>query len=112
MTPDEACINYAIAAASVRELSAAIRKGLCERTVKYVHECEKGNPQVYECPKECLADKFAGDEIDSMCAVCENRFDLVRKRKLARGRLGQAKRAVFAVGKRLNKPCGEAERKA
>ena len=103
MTSEQACINYAVAAEAVKLLSQSLRTGTCERVGEHLAAVVagmSGEPS----PEECLHDFFTDDlEREDMCSECERKLGLVRQRKDARLRLGQAKRAVFTVGKRLNR---------
>ena len=103
MTSEQACINYAVAAEAVKLLSQSLRTGICERVGEHLAAVVAGM-RIDNCPEECLHDFFVDDlESEDMCSECERKLELVRQRKDARLRLGQAKRAVFTVGKRLNR---------
>ena len=104
-TTESICIDYTVAVGFVKELSAGISKGTCERTAEYLRNQEAGKYQPDGCPVECLGELFAdpelGEDGDQICEVCQERLRLIKERKLARQKLGSAKRAVFARGKML-----------
>lgn len=114
-TAEEVCIAYARAAQVIRELTAKIKPWEC---TKYV----QGGVNIYKLGATepidvCLQRLFekrdeenesrddyenAQEEIEAdMCARCLESLRAVRDRKKARVLLGAAKRAVEAIGKRL-----------
>ena len=105
-TAEEVCIEYHLAAAEIRRISAVIKAQVCQRDRDY-QEALKTNPRA-DFPKQpCLSEYFALPRMDDgdfegFCEYCQIAYDAVQERKRARQRLGAAKRAVGAVGKRLN----------
>jgi hypothetical protein len=110
-TAEDACIEYAIAVADVRQLTRVIGdpENQCLRWSKW-----EANKFVGVAPEPCLTVHWRidhdrdGREVpempyDDMCDSCKLRCDRVRERKIARERLGAAKRVVGAIGKRLIK---------
>lgn len=114
-TPEQVCIEYAIAVAAVRELTRKIVPGEC--TLMASSEFRPGWPGGTTPIDPCISRLFslkqedernreayleASDEIEEeMCDRCKVSLQAVRDRKTARVRLGTAKRSVEAVGKRL-----------
>ena len=88
LTPESACVEYAIAADAVREISAKIRVETCERAI--------ANPLDLSCLRV-----FFEEQEGDLCPGCEQKLQLVKDRKEARKRLGHAKRAVLMVGRRI-----------
>ena len=114
-TAEEVCIEYHLAAAEIRRISAVIKAQVCQRDRDY-QEALKTNPRA-DFPKQpCLSEYFAlpriedehgnlhmdDGDFEGFCEYCQIAYDAVQERKRARLRLGAAKRAVGAVGKRLN----------
>lgn len=114
---EEVCIEYAIAAVAVRDITRKITPGECallvaEEAIPWHMRDEK--PAV-PCISKLLSLKpevghnygaylEESQEIeDEMCERCQESLKAVRDRKLLRKRLGAAKRSVEAVGKRLQK---------
>jgi hypothetical protein len=112
-TAEEVCIAYAQAVAEVRRFAGEMKKYPCEVVFDW---CESS--QETPNPEDCLDEYFrvetyqAGDDrpterraiaIDEVCPNCQERLRTINDRKDARKRLGAAKRAVEAVGKRLRK---------
>lgn len=124
-TPEDACVEYAIAAAEVRQLTKVIGDPLnrCLRVLAWEAEGIESMCIVPQ-PEECLTVHWrivlerGGDgeareapemPYVDMCDSCQLRHSRVRERRTARQRLGVAKRSVEAVGKRLNAECGTKE---
>jgi len=119
-TADEVCIEYHLAAAEIRRISAVIKAQVCQRDRDY-EEAMKTNPHPGFSKQPCLSEYFAlpriedehgnlhmdDGDFEGFCEYCQIAYDAVQERKRARPRLGAAKRAVGAVGKRL---CAEASR--
>jgi hypothetical protein len=115
-SPEDVCIEYAIAAAHVRELTRKIVPGECTNMASTESLPTWGEPPAPHEP--CISRLFslkpeygrdresyleASEEIqDEMCDRCRESLKAVRERKIARVRLGAAKRSVEAIGKRLN----------
>jgi hypothetical protein len=111
---EEVCIEYAVATRIVRELSAKVRPGEC--TSMASAEFRPGWPGPSTPIEPCISRLFSlkptpgedydyyleeAEEIESeMCERCVESLKAVRERKEARKRLGAAKRAVEAIGKR------------
>jgi hypothetical protein len=103
---EDACIEYAIALATVREHSLVIRSFPCKEASNH-HFDETGE-------RECLSEYWHGItgpdgfvarpqiKFDDMCENCKKREQAYHDRKEARKRLGAAKRSIAAIGKRLN----------
>jgi hypothetical protein len=110
-TPEEVCVEYAIAAAAVREYHGVMKNNFCQ--VVY-DENGIGRPGFRGDGEDCLSQYWARIqtdngtisapeiEYDEMCDNCKKREQAYRDRGEARKRLGAAKRSVEAVGKRLN----------
>lgn len=107
-TAEEVCIAYAQAAQVVRELTKKIAPTECAFLAAndaYTVPCIS---QLFSVTHE--ADGYGGDlyegkceDIEAeMCDRCLESLKAVRDRKKARIRLGAAKRAVEAIGKRLD----------
>lgn len=115
-TPEEVCIAYAAAAKAVRDITKRISP--CECIPVVAHDAQPWNGQnedVRPCISQLFsvtheADGYGGDlyegkceDIEAeMCDRCLESLKAVRDRKKARIRLGAAKRAVEAIGKRLS----------
>lgn len=116
-TPEQVCIEYAIAVAAVRQLTKVIGDPLnrCLRVLSWEADGVEAMCIVPQ-PEECLtvhwrvslerASDGEAREVPEMpyvdmCDSCQLRHQRVRDRKAARKRLGAAKRSVEAVGKRL-----------
>lgn len=105
-TAEDVCVEYAIAVAAVRE----------QTRIMAAHRCTEGSRKNFNetGETECLDDFFAAPKgpdgefpryrefHDRMCDNCKRRLQALDDRRQARIRLGAAKRAVEAVGKRLN----------
>lgn len=115
---EEACIAYSIAAKEVRELTKKIYPGECTRlvTCDVLPWSVRPDDTVVPCISKlfsvthesdgCGGDMYQekSDEIEcEMCERCLESLKAVRDRKVARKRLGAAKRSVDAIGKRLNR---------
>lgn len=110
-TPEDACVEYAIAVAEARRCQESMKHYLCQ--VVY-DEAGLGRPGYRGDGEECLSlhwQRTQTDngfihtpeiEYDAMCDNCKRREQAYRDRCEARQRLGAAKRSVEAVGKRLN----------
>ena len=112
-TAEEVCIEYHLAAAEIRRISAVIKAQVCQRDQDY-EEALKTNPALDRL-QPCLSEYFAlpriedehgnlhmdDGDFEGFCEYCQIAYDAVQERKRARPRLGAAKRAVGAVGKRL-----------
>lgn len=107
-TAEEVCIEYALAVAEVRFQTCLLRD----------HRCTEGSRKNFNetGERECLDRHFEIEIYDSghgnpkerpglaaveMCDNCQTRLQAIRDRKDVRKRLGAAKRAVEAIGKRL-----------
>lgn len=114
-TAEDVCIEYAIAAGVVRSITDKIKPWECTKYVQGGVNLD-WKPGRTEPVDPCLQQLFAKrdpderqdvyDEAqqeieDEMCDRCRESLQAVRDRKVARKRLGAAKRAVDAVGKRL-----------
>jgi hypothetical protein len=115
-TPEEVCTAYAKAVAEVRRLTNIISPGECTKMAS--SEFQAGWPGPSTPIEPCISQLFSlkpspgedndyyreeADEIESeMCDRCVESLKAVRERKEARKFLGAAKRAVEAIGKRLN----------
>lgn len=112
-TPEDACIEYAIANAEVRRISNAIGEHQCLVVKDFC-----AGQQFGELPETCLKqfytthvegyETFPDMEEEEMCDECKAAHALVLQRKDARQRFGKAKLAVTVVGKRLNKEIASA----
>lgn len=101
MTAEQACINYAVAAHTIHELTQEL----------WAHRCPDKSLGAPPTPS-CLETYFAGppdnegkplpDPKDALCEDCFAAFGIIQQRKLARRKFSVVKRAVLAVGKRLN----------
>ena len=99
-TAEQACINYAVAQETVKRLSNEISRH---------SECAKLDGE-----EDCIDRLFSAPRgpdgefprhaefFDSMCPRCKARIVMIDTRKQERIKFGAAKRAVLAVGKRLN----------
>lgn len=111
-TAEEACVEYAIAAESVREQTRVMRNNRCEGESKG----EIGASGYREGAQDsCLNQHWtivlegSGDharevpelDYEDMCDECKTRLHAFKDRRDARKRLGAAKRAVENAGKRL-----------
>lgn len=106
-TPEQVCIEYAIANNEVRRISKAIGSYQCLVEAEFC-----AGPQFGDIPDTCLKqfytthvegyETFPDMEEEEMCEACKSKHALVMERKDARKRLGAAKRSVQAMGKRLN----------
>lgn len=106
-TPEDACIEYAIANAEVRRISKAIGSYQCLLEAEFC-----AGPQLGAIPDTCIKqfytthvegyETFPNMEEEEMCDACKSKHALVLERKVARQRFGKAKRMVTSVGKRLN----------
>lgn len=112
-TAEEVCVEYAIAAESVREQTRIMRNNRCEGESKG----EIGMSGYREGAEESCLNKHwtivivdAGHgnaaekpslAYDAMCDECKTRLQAFEDRREARKRLGAVKRAVEAAGKRL-----------
>lgn len=105
-TPNEVCIEYAIAAKTVRDLTALIVPFNCTKVPKdsYTEPCivrlfnvkrEDSHEEAYQ--------EYIAEIKDEMCEQCHISLKAVEDRKEARKRLAAAKRSVTAVGKRLQR---------
>lgn len=115
-TPEQVCIEYAIAVRIVRELTRKIVPGECifQAAVESHPWCPGATTPIDPCISRLFSLKpedgrnreaylEASDEIEEeMCDRCKVSLQAVRDRKDARKRLGAAKRSVEAMGKRLN----------
>jgi len=103
VSAETACVNYANAYKTVALLSE-----------------ELGDPEYSECTKrgetgDCIDRLFScprgpdgeaprlPEFREAMCPRCVRRLATLDERKIARGRLGAAKRTILIVGKRLLK---------
>jgi hypothetical protein len=99
-TAEQACINYAVAQETVKRLSNEISRH---------SECAKLDGE-----EDCIDRLFSAPRgpdgefprhtefFDAMCPRCKARIVMIDTRKQERIKFGAAKRAVLAVGKRLN----------
>lgn len=116
-TAEEVCIAYARIAAEIRALSAKIVPSECTKMATSESHPSWTGPStpIVACLNQLFsvtheADGYGGDlyqgkseEVESeMCERCLESLKAVRDRKEARKRLGAAKRAVEAIGKRLS----------
>jgi hypothetical protein len=108
-TPEEVCIEYAIAAEAVRAQTWILRNFPCtEASRHYTHETGE---------EECLTQHWrtetyqSGDDrpterpelaAEDMCENCQTRLRAFKDRREARKRLGSVKRSIETIGKRLN----------
>jgi hypothetical protein len=111
-TPEDVCIEYAIAAEAVRKYTRLMRANPCTEASE--GEFITGAPGLGGFVSDCLSEFFAapkgpGGEFprykefhDLMCDGCKARLDAINLRSAARVHLGAAKRRVEAIGKRLN----------
>lgn len=116
-TPEDVCIEYALAVAAVRELTRKIIPGECT-TMATADALEFWQPGYKEERTEpCISQLFslkpsgsydreaylemAYDLEEAMCERCKESLQAVRERKALRKRLGAAKRSVETVGKKL-----------
>lgn len=113
LSPEEVCMEYAVAAKAVRDLSALVKPWNCTNVSKY-----KFSQPYYSQPTPhgpCISELFemkheSGVDFDAavedfeedMCDACKVSLKAVRERKEARRYLSKVKRRVDAVGKRLN----------
>jgi hypothetical protein len=105
---EEVCVEYAIAAESVREQTRIMRNNRRE-------EESKGERGAYGCvegaQESCLSEHWSieatpyGERpsraFEDMCELCQIRLKAFETRRECKRRLGAAKRAVEAIGKRL-----------
>lgn len=121
-SPENACVEYAIAVAEVRRCNAVMsaEQNLCD-VISLFRESGAEQLNGTHSPSSCLDDLFErhDPEMESrecfeesqaelretMCDGCKERLAAVEARKDARKRLGAAKRSVEAVGKRMNAEC-------
>jgi len=94
-SPEDVCIEYAIAAEAVREQTRIIRANRCTTADR---PSERSYTEGSMTP--CLDDE--GLDRDDWCEACKVREIAIAARKSARQRLKNAKRSVEVVGKRLN----------
>lgn len=123
-SPEDVCVQYAVAVAAVRQLTKVIgdRLNQCEIAAQACGELDaavQSRPSIQAMLKppdmeDCLtkhwqiaigpAPNYREEPylayVD-MCDACQLRCDRIAERKIARKRLGAAKRAVEAVGKRV-----------
>lgn len=95
-SPEDACVEYAIAAELVRVYTRIIRANRCT-----VADSPSERSFTEGSMTPCHSD--VGIDADEWCEACLKSHDAVAARRLARKRLGAAKRSVEAVGKRLNR---------
>lgn len=113
-TPEQVCIAYAEAVAEVRRLTDIIRPSEC--TTMASSELCAGWPGPSTPIDPCIVTLFnikrdgeteesyqesIAEADDNLCDRCRESLNAVEDRKEFRRRLGAAKRAVEAVGKRL-----------
>jgi hypothetical protein len=107
-TAEEVCIEYHLAAAEIRAISAKIEVWGCTSP-----DVVDPNKRIEPCVCRLFKIKPEWDlygqnwneaeEFESeMCDHCTEALRLIRERRALKARLGAAKRAVGAVGKRLN----------
>lgn len=122
-SPEDACVEYAIAVAEVRRLTRKIGDAQCIHLKGWsagfdnLEESDWDALAAYPpSPETCLHKRFnmpTGPEGEihhttvaaihaAMCSGCSEAFEYVQTRRTARRRVGGAKRSVEAVGKRLN----------
>ena len=102
LTPEQACINYAVVAEEMRKLTAIIRVR-CESYEK--GDCgDPGVPRCVDALRE-IDQGYPGwnDQYEDMCQPCKDRWQAYQDRKDIRKKLNSAKRAVLSVGKTLRK---------
>jgi hypothetical protein len=103
-TPEEVCIEYHLAAAEISRTSEIIHSQVCDRGAGRNPSCLTeyfALPTEYDSQTGRLIGPLL-DGFEGFCEGCQIAYNAVQKRKQARARLGAAKRAVGAVGKRLN----------
>jgi hypothetical protein len=113
---EEVCVEYAIAAASVREHSKILSLSVnqCDAVTMF-HESGAEFLNGVSAPDSCMTqhwqvETYAYGDVeyrerpalayDDMCDGCKVRLKAFEDRREARRRLGSAKRAVEAIGKR------------
>jgi hypothetical protein len=111
-TAEEVCIEYHLATAEIRRISAVIKAQVCQRDIDFDSSVYAQDDRKQPCLSEYFALPRIEDDhgnlhvddgdFEGLCEYCQIAYDAVQERKRARPRLGAAKRAVGAVGKRLN----------
>lgn len=113
-TAPEACIEYALAVAAVREQTRILRDTKCEIEEAAERADWSENYPGSEGTPSCLDNYFhapkgpdaefprAQEFYEKMCAPCKVKLRAVENRKDAKRRLGAAKRSVESVGKRID----------
>lgn len=108
-TASEACIEYAIAAQAVREQTRIMGNNRCVEESAEEIEHAAGrlvSPAVPSCLTqhwEIVVGKYREEPalaLEDMCEKCQIRLEAFEARKVAKKRLGAAKRSVEAIGKR------------
>jgi len=111
MTAEQACANYAANHNAVKQWTAIMKANPCTQEEKNRKEIGAG----LKGSSECLALHWTLESYqyapyerptlaeEDMCAGCRATLAAYYSRKIARQRFGASKRAVLAVGKRLNK---------
>ncbi len=112
LTPEQACINYAVAVAKVKRLTLVIKSNPCTAE-------EKNNVEIGEGWKgmtSCIALHWSTHLVgcaesyrgvpdlarESFCPNCETALTAIEERKEARTALRYAKMSVNCLGKRLS----------
>jgi hypothetical protein len=115
-TAEEVCIEYHLAAAEIQRISAVIKAQVCQRDRDFEATRDSRPSNYIDQKPPCLTEYFTlprleddhgnlhldDGDFEGFCEYCQIAYDAVQERKRARPRLGAAKRAVGAVGKRLN----------
>ncbi len=110
ITAEQACANYAADHRAVKEWTAIMKGNPCTQWEKNREEIGAGikggsecislhwTIESYQYPPYERPKLAEGD----MCAGCRASMAAFFSRKIARQRLGISKRAILAVGKRIN----------
>ena len=107
-TAAEVCIEYHLAAAEIQAVSAKIEVWGCTApdVVDPKQRIEPCVCRLFKIKPEWDSDGQNWNEAEEfeseMCDHCTEMLKLIRERRKLKARLGAAKRAVGAVGKRLN----------
>lgn len=111
-TAEEVCIEYAISVEAVREQTRIMAANRCiEESAEEVEHTTGRlvSPAVVSCLTrhwEIVVTKYREEPalaLEDMCDKCQTRLEAFEVRAAAKKRLGAAKRAVEAIGKRINK---------
>jgi len=117
-TPEDVCIEYAIAVMAIRAQTCILASFPCgEGYTRAIDISVDETDGYFEPPDESCMDKHfrietyqAGDDrpterpelaAEDMCENCQKRLQAINDRKDARKRLGAIKRSIEVVGKRL-----------